>query len=137
VTDDHRTHIQEHLALLGDPYLRQDPVLLKLVFDHLNEHKRLLEDPASFMWLQITNQQPLQPPAPPMGPDGQPLPPGPGGPTATEVSQAGPGIENVTQQPPTGAEAAQEISEPQMPTPSAPFEDLPLSADDAMFKNGQ
>jgi hypothetical protein len=67
ITDNHQTHILEHKALLDDPNLRKNPDLVKLVLDHMNEHKDLLKsgDPD---WLTITGQQPLPPTAPPMQP---------------------------------------------------------------------
>lgn len=40
-TDNHPTHIAEHLTLLNDPVLRQDPELVKSVLDHVQEHKKM------------------------------------------------------------------------------------------------
>jgi hypothetical protein len=40
-TDKHQLHIEEHLTLLNDPVLRQDPELVQSVLAHVQEHKKL------------------------------------------------------------------------------------------------
>jgi hypothetical protein len=37
-TDDHATHIKEHLMLLNDPDIRRKPELVTMINDHANEH---------------------------------------------------------------------------------------------------
>lgn len=68
--DDHRQHILEHRAVIADPELRNNPVLLDIVLGHIQEHIEHLRntDPQT---LQIINQVPLNP----MGTAGMPLPP--------------------------------------------------------------
>lgn len=68
--DDHRQHILEHRAVIADPELRNNPVLLDIVLGHIQEHIEHLRntDPQT---LQIINQVPLNP----MGTAGIPLPP--------------------------------------------------------------
>lgn len=127
VTDIHQTHIQEHLALLSDPELRENPELVGIVLGHINEHKSLLEDPNNIQWLLITGQQPLQPPMPPGPPQGPE-----GGPTPTEVAQNGPDMVEMQEPLPTGVEAAQEAALPSMPTPPPPFEGMPVNPGDTM-----
>lgn len=64
--DDHALHINEHKALINDRTLRKNPELLRLVLEHINEHKVALQqvDP---MLLQITGQQPIPPMNQPQG----------------------------------------------------------------------
>jgi hypothetical protein len=68
--DEHRQHIMEHRAVIADPELRQNPVLLQIVLDHIQEHINHLRniDPDT---LQLISQQPLNPPQM----QGQPLSP--------------------------------------------------------------
>lgn len=70
-TDDHKSHIQEHSAVLSDPEMRFDPELVKRTLDHITEHMDLLrgskqsgpdEAPqANPDYLMINGQQPLAP----------------------------------------------------------------------------
>jgi len=63
ITDKHVEHIDEHLGLLDDAKMRENPELIQLVLDHVNEHKMYLETGDPFL-LQIRGQQSLaQPPA--------------------------------------------------------------------------
>jgi hypothetical protein len=108
ISDQHLTHIREHLALLATPEAREDPQFVARVLQHVQEHEGL--------WLQLsmrpallmaTNQQPAPPPPMPAGP-----PPGPGAPpSAVTQPPQGPGEENMPGQP----------SLPQLP-PNAPPE---------------
>jgi hypothetical protein len=124
VTDAHKMHIEEHLALLGDPQLRQDPELLQLVFEHLNEHKALLEDPNSMGWLALTNQQPLMP---------QGMPPGaPGQPPVPQAEQGDAAPMDLLQAPPTGLEESQAAVLPNMPKPAKSPNGLPTDPADNM-----
>ncbi len=82
ISDQHLTHIREHLAGLATPEAREDPQYVMRVLTHIAEHEGL--------WMQLsmrpalllaTNQQPA-PPSPMMGAPGAPgvmePPPGPG-----------------------------------------------------------
>ena len=60
VLDQHKMHIIEHKAVLADPDLRKDPMLVKNTLDHIQEHIDMLRntDPAL---LQLIGEQPLPP----------------------------------------------------------------------------
>jgi len=75
-TDKHKSHIDEHTAILSDPDLREDQELAANVLAHIQEHIDLLRntDPALLMML---GEQPLPPlsemqPQPPGGAPGEP-----------------------------------------------------------------
>lgn len=74
--DQHQQHIMEHRAVLADPDLRGDPVVVQNVMDHVQAHLDALRntDPAL---LQLLGMQPLPPPGMPQAP-----PPGQPGPQA-------------------------------------------------------
>lgn len=80
----HSMHIKEHMEVLNDPQLKEDPELVQIVLDHVQEHVNLLRsiDPAV---LAFVGEQPLAPaPAPqnqvqPGGPQGGPGPAQPQG----------------------------------------------------------
>ncbi len=81
--DKHKLHIDEHKAVLSNPDLRNNPDLVKLTMDHIEQHLNALRntDPAL---LQLIGEQPIpplpQPGEPPPGPQGPPgMPPGPPG----------------------------------------------------------
>jgi len=120
-TDQHRLHVQEHKSLLADPSLRRDPQLVQLVLEHIQEHINLLSGGADQRILQITGQEPLAPPAPPALEGGQPPQQG----QAPEGEN--PPTEQLAAPLPTGVEAAQEVAQPNMPTPAAPFENMPTN----------
>lgn len=131
--DQHKLHIMEHKSVLADPDLRKDADLVTRTLQHIQQHIDLLRtvDPDLLM---LIGEQPLQnpnvqqqPPAPgqPQVP-GQPMPPNssmPGiapemmspmqGLTAPGQAMTGPGVQNVAL--------------PNVPTPPAPFETLPVS----------
>ena len=120
--DQHRLHILEHRSLLADPDLRQDPELRNLVLTHIMQHIQLLKETAPEL-LQLIGEQPLVPPqaAPP-----QPMP---GGAIAPDGSLNG---ILQGQQPPmnpqdllTGQGVAGGNMVPQVPSPPAPFQNLP------------
>lgn len=70
-TDNHTLHIKEHSSVLGDPELRQDPNLAKIIMDHIQAHMDALEhtDPRL---LQIVGQNPIPPlGGTPQGPEQQ------------------------------------------------------------------
>jgi hypothetical protein len=106
-TDDHLLHIQEHKAVLADPDLRNDPVMVQVVLDHIDEHYNLLQntDPGK---LAATGQQAMPSMVPPTGAegDGALAAPAPGG---VEVPQ---------------------ITQPNLPSPPAPFDQMPVVAGD-------
>ncbi len=129
-TDQHKEHIIEHGSVLSDPDLREDPVLVKAVMDHIEAHMNSLRntDPDLLSMFSEVALPPTNVIPPPMG--GQPM--GPGGPpqqngASPQVLQpqqglpqageeiSGPGIEN-----------GQPL--PNMPTPPAPFKNLPTNA---------
>lgn len=60
ILDDHKLHISEHKSVLADPDLRQNPDLVKLVLDHIQEHIDALRNTDPQL-LQLIGQQPLQP----------------------------------------------------------------------------
>jgi hypothetical protein len=71
----HSMHMKEHMEVLNDPELKEDPELVQRVLDHVQQHANLLRsvDPAL---LQAIGEQPL-PPAPNpanMGGQGKPAP---------------------------------------------------------------
>lgn len=99
ITDDHRLHAVEHMAVLDDPGTREEPEIVNSVLNHVNEHLNQWRtaDPAI---LQLRGLQPLPPPPPPPGmmpPPGMgqaPMgpPPGAGGPgQAPQGGPTGPG----------------------------------------------
>jgi hypothetical protein len=61
ILDGHRMHILEHKALIADPDLRQNPVLLERVQNHIQEHINHLRT-ADPDLLQLIGEQPLNPP---------------------------------------------------------------------------
>lgn len=112
--DQHVLHIKEHKGVLADPDLREDPGLVELVTQHINEHIELLRniDPAL---LTIIGEQPI-------GPVGG-TPPGPMNPNEGMA----PGQPPVDQMSPNmGAPPPPPV---QMPTPPPPFENNPVTAD--------
>jgi len=97
ITDAHLQHIMEHKAVLASPESRKDPVVVKSVIAHLNEHLNLLRtgDPAL---LAKMGQEPVAPAAPagpggPAMPGQPPMQPGRGGPipppAAADIAPAG------------------------------------------------
>lgn len=75
-TDNHAQHIMEHKTVLASPEAREDPKLVQLVLNHIQEHLNLLRttDPAL---LAMIKQQSLAPqgPAPTDGGTGEMLNP--------------------------------------------------------------
>lgn len=117
-TDNHAMHIQEHKAVIADPEMRMQPDVVQTVLEHIQMHIEALKTVSPEL-LQILGQQPLAPAAPPPG-----APPAPGG----DVKAAPEGSTEVVQQPlPVGVQEAQQIAQPNMPTPPAPFESAPLT----------
>lgn len=116
-TDNHQMHIQEHKAVIADPEMRKNPAIVQTVLAHIQAHIDALKtvDPNL---LQLLGQQPL-------APAGQPPAPAPEG----EVKAAPEGATEMIQEPlPIGVEEAAAVAEPQMPTPPAPLENMPMTA---------
>lgn len=124
--DSHILHIQEHSAILADPELRMsNPEILKVVLDHIQEHINSLEqvDPRL---LQALGQQPLNAqPAAQGTPEG--IPPVQEGNVGMSVS---PNEQGQMQIRGPGIEDGQTIPSPA--TPPAPFNNSPMTADEAM-----
>jgi len=119
--DQHTLHINEHKAVLADPDLRKDEELVKNTLDHIQEHITLLKTTDPDL-LQIIGQQPLQPS--PQQPPVQPLERSPmGGLLETEQGLV-PAGEQITG---PGIPTAQM---PSLPKPPAPFEQLPITAEE-------
>lgn len=123
--DKHSQHIQQHRSVLADPELRQDASLVKLVMDHIQEHLDALRnvDPAL---LGMIGEQQLPPPGMmPMDPNAPPPPEGEAPP---------PGESPLAPEPmPSGPEMAASVQAPGIPTPPAPFENAPVTADQLTF----
>lgn len=126
--DDHKNHILEHKSVLADPDLRQDPSLVQLVLDHVQQHIELLRDTDPDL-LGLLGQQPLQPQqgqAP--GPQGPPPPQGGGGASGPMVppEQGQTGIQN-NGETVTGPGIEAGVNMPNIPKPPAPFDNLPTN----------
>ena len=125
--DKHRLHINEHKAVLSDPDLRRDAELVKNVLDHVEQHLNALRetDPAL---LQLVGEQPL----PPLGMAQGPMP-GQEMPSNESIQQSQMaemmGIQggNVQAGETIKTNTGQAVQLPNMPTPPAPFENLPVS----------
>lgn len=111
--DEHILHIKEHRSVLADPDLRKDPDLVQRVLSHINEHIEALKqvDPNLLM---ILGQQPIQPP-PPM----QPMPQDP----------------SMMPPPDMMAEGMDQV-QTAMPSPPPPFENAPVTAQQALQQQG-
>lgn len=122
-TDNHQMHIQEHKAVLADPEMRNNPVIVQTTLAHIQEHINALKtvDP---QLLQLLGQQPLPPdnaqqaPAQPGQEQAQPAPEG-----STEMMQ---------QPLPVGVEQVQQINQPNLPSAPGEFANLPLTASENM-----
>lgn len=119
--DRHSMHIQEHKAVMADPELRRDPILMENVANHIQQHIELLRNTDPDV-LQIIGEQPLNAPQAAGMPG---LPPGPmqnqenieGSPNGDimAASQSGPAMPET-----------QGAALPNLPAPPAPFEDQPV-----------
>lgn len=112
--DQHKMHIKEHRGVLADPDLRNDPQLVQIVLDHINEHINLLRTTDPGLLAVIDEQA--------MGPAGG-SPPGPQGPQVNAGSAPAP-------LPNPGAPPAppQQAGLPNVPQPPAPFANNPVVA---------
>jgi hypothetical protein len=108
----HSLHIKEHRDVLADPDLKENPQLVSIILDHINEHLQLLRttDPELLMHI---GEQPLGPVG--GSPANQPDP-------NQQINQGamGDNPEVMQQQP-----AAPDINLPQPASPPAPFENMP------------
>ena len=115
--DYHQQHIQEHAAVLADPELRKDPELVRRVHDHIQGHVDSLRTTDPFI-LELMGQIPAPPPGTSMNEPGQPY--------SNQSGGGGGGPMQVSQ----GQQVqVEEAGMPQMPTPPAPFENNPTSAE--------
>lgn len=133
--DAHRLHITEHKSVLADPDLRRDPVLTEKVFSHILQHIDLLRQTDPDL-LALIGEQPL----PPLQ---QPLSPTPTGESIPIQGQASPENQNIPNrtlerspmsdvmgEQPVAAVSGPGIENtalPKMPTPPAPFQNLPIN----------
>lgn len=139
--DQHKEHILEHKAVLADPDLRSDPVLIKNCFDHIQDHLNALRNTDPGL-LQLTNQQPLPPVQPPGQGANAPQPnqggPPPGQQNATPGVLKKSPIPNVTApnaglaQPgqPVQGPGQQGQALPAMPKPPKPFQHNPTNPEE-------
>lgn len=156
--DSHKSHILEHRAVLADPDLRKDPILIKNTLDHIETHLNALTDTDPRL-LQLIGETPLpplaaaaqgnpnivpvnqeqlsaQPPPPPPNPGTPPgLPPGPGGNLNVGPlrSSATPGVlaaDAGIAQPGTPIQGPNQRGQalPNLPKPPQPFQSNPVLA---------
>lgn len=127
LTDDHNLHIREHQAVLADPDLRMDPDLVARALGHIQEHINILSNPEVASILMQMGQTPIQPMMPPMPPEGgapAPEAPGPQDPNLMNNAPAN--------SPEMQAQMSGQLPSPaQPPTPPAPFEEAPVTAQDS------
>ena len=91
--DIHPEHIIKHKAMAADPAIRENPEILQVLLDHVQQHldqmKMLDPDLAAILGLMPLPSQTMPPMGPPPGPEvqGQPLPGPPNG-TPPQAEQA-------------------------------------------------
>lgn len=126
LTDQHRVHIEEHATVLDSPEARQNPQIVQLVTEHIQQHINILKNPQVADILVALGQQPILPPPPPApgpmppGAPAQHVPPRPGanhaGPGKPhEIGPKGPGVPQMANPTPPVQQQAQSIPEPGMP----------------------
>lgn len=115
--DSHRYHILEHKSVLADTDLRKDPVLVKNVLGHIQQHIDLLRSTSPDL-LMIVGEQPLAP----VGVELENS-----GPTQPITSKSSEISESNTVVGPNNLEGT---TIPQPAKPPAPFENLPTNAQD-------
>ena len=117
--DDHVLHIQEHQATLADSTRRMDDELVRRVTQHIQEHVDLLKSLDPFVAGIVG-----QPAMPPEMPEAPPIP------DNTNLTEAMANPEGVTS-------AAQETLnvEQKLPSPPAPFDGAPVTAQQAFARN--
>jgi len=129
--DQHRIHIGEHKSVLANPELRNNPELVRMVMDHVNEHLQMLRTTDPDL-LQLIGEQPLTPAPGQFGPS--PLVP-------TQEQQVA--QDEIGQNPEILSAQAQEnqvaggagqtpgpgqktVREADLPSPPPPFDQLPV-----------
>ncbi len=101
VTDNHKTHILEHKAILASPDARRNPQIIQLVTAHIQEHLNVLMDPMYGPLLGVLGQQTMQAPM--------------GGPPQPGAAQPAPGGQMLDATNPATQQAAK-VNQPNMPT---------------------
>lgn len=129
ITDNHPEHINEHLALLDDPKMRDNPEAVNIIMEHINEHFSLWQQAPPNL-LQVRGIAPFPAPAPQMPPEGGmpegggPVPQGGGQPPQADMMQS--------------AEAQLQEQLPNvdgsLPQPPQGFEGVPLTPQDLLAK---
>ncbi len=129
--DQHRLHIQEHKAVLADPELRNDQMMVRNVMDHISQHLDMLRNTDPDL-LNLIGEQPLAP----IG--GNPATGNGGAPVPNQSSVAGSPMGEMMASPgaqgnpmpgdqiQTGSQGAQTL--PNLPKPPGEFENLPVMA---------
>lgn len=124
--DTHAAHIMEHRTVMADPDLRMNPELRAVVQNHIQEHIDYLRttDPDLLM---LTGQQPLQSPGVPQ------QVPVMGGPIPQQgmdqIMAPMSGMPSTPEELIRGQGNLGGGTMPNMPTPPAPFSELPVTAD--------
>ena len=138
--DEHKVHIEEHRSILADPDLRRDPKLVGMVLGHIQDHIHALQTTDPNL-LNLLGQTPLAPPAPPGPPQATPS----NGSSAPPMSNA---VQGQMQPPQNGApqgppgppppgsppQGPPQPGMPKMPTPPAPFQHLPVNANQVALR---
>lgn len=119
VSDNHQTHIQEHLAVLNSPRVRANQAVTTAVLAHVAEHGRLWRSADSII-LAATGQVPPPPalaPAPgaPGGPGPAPAPSG--APQGGPAPSGGPAPETQKANVPGAPDAVAGVGLPNLPKP--------------------
>jgi len=126
--DKHSLHIKEHQSVTSDPELRLNPILRAAVLEHIQEHINYLRttDPAL---LQTIGEQPL-PPIPGQQPPQMPPPQGPTKASADNniPEQMSPVQGQVQPGQQISGPGIQNVGNPGLPKPPAPFQNLPVTA---------
>jgi hypothetical protein len=123
-TDRHKQHILEHSDVLSDPDLREDPGLTKIVMDHIEMHMNALYNTNPDL-LSMVGEVALAPQGQLMGPPSdQQGQPGPQQPGAGQVMAPDQGLPQGGEQI-SGPGIEQGVNMPNIPSPPAPFSDLP------------
>jgi hypothetical protein len=130
VLDSHQKHIMKHKALCYDPSIRQDPKLVAMVLEHIQQHIEALKvaDPDLLM---LTGQQALQ--QPPMGPGGPGMPPGA---PAPDQGQMAPAPQDMQQAPPVDQAVQAQGAQPNNVRFPKGFEGSPTNPQQNMQQKG-
>ena len=121
--DNHQEHINEHLKLLDDPKLRENPQAVEVVMAHIQEHMQLWQQAPNNL-LQIRGIPPFPMEQPPM-PEGMPQQAPQGG----ETPQM-----DVTQDPMQQFTDGFPQVDGSLPQPPEGFEGVPLTPQDLQAK---